>query len=76
MKSFGHVRLFSAFDVCSAESLLTGDVYSREAKIETRDYKGLLLRTHRKDLPRLASEVYPNVDTVFREAMLMNSVVV
>ncbi len=55
----------------AAEESLALATYTQEKpKIETRDYKGLLLRTHRKDLPRLASEIYPNVDTVFfREAI-------
>lgn len=52
------------------ESLALATFTGPKPELETRTYKGLLLRTHRKDLPRLASDFTPDVDTLFfREAI-------
>ena len=52
------------------ESLALATYSGTKPEIPVREYKGLLLRTHRKDLPRLANDVYPDVDTVFFREMV------
>lgn len=52
------------------ESLALATYTGKRPEIPVRDYKGVLLRTHRKDLPRLAGEIDPNVDTLFFREMV------
>ncbi len=52
------------------ESLALATFSEKQPDIPVRDYKGLLLRTHRKDLPRLANEINPDVDTLFFREMV------
>ncbi|MCH2362257.1 MAG: DUF1587 domain-containing protein, partial [Pirellulales bacterium] len=52
------------------ESLALATFTNDKPDIPTREYNGLILRTHRKDLPRLANEIAPEADTMFfREAV-------
>ena len=52
------------------ESLALATFTNTKPNIPRREYNGLILRTHRKDLPRLANEIAPEADTMFfREAV-------
>lgn len=52
------------------ESLALATFPGTQPEIPVREYKGMLLRTHRKDLPRLANELFPEVDTLFFREMV------
>ena len=52
------------------ESLALATFPGAHPDIPIRQYKGSLLKTHRKDLPRLASEIHPDVDTIFFREMV------
>lgn len=58
--------MFDAAEESLALATYTGD----KPEIPVREYSGLLLRTHRKDLPRLAGEFNPTVDTLFFREMV------